>query len=287
MTHEFFSDVSDGVWTLQAMEEDDDVLAEMDAVFERGDTDKVVAVHVDSWPEMYEESSAAIVEKLVANAHLLPGLRGLSLGHVDPEWCEISWIQLSDLTPLLTAFPGLERLDLRGGDGLALTPLRHESLRVLRVECGGLHSSFVRSLAACDLPALEHLELWLGVERYGGNTSVADLAPILAGDRLPALRHLGLQDSEIQDEIAAAVASAPVVARLDELDLSMGTLTDAGAEALLDGQPLSHLMVLDLHHNFLSDAMAERVEKALPGVDVKLHNRLAPRDDRFYVAVSE
>ncbi|TKK89389.1 leucine-rich repeat domain-containing protein [Herbidospora galbida] len=236
---------------------------------------------------MYEESSEAIVEKLVANAHLLPNLRALSLGHVDRDWCEISWIRLSAVTPLLTAFPNLERLELRGSDGLALVPMRHESLRVLRVESGGLQSSFVRSVAACDLPALEHLELWLGVENYGGTTSVADLAPILAGDRLPALRHLGLQDSEIQDEIAAAVASAPVVARLDVLDLSMGTLTDAGAEALLGGQPLSHLKVLDLHHNYLSDAMADRVEKALPGVDVKLHDRLSPGDDRLYVAVSE
>ncbi|WP_062433118.1 STM4015 family protein [Herbidospora daliensis] len=269
------------------LDEDGDVLDGLDSFFADAGTGKVSSIGIAEWPEMYEESSQAIVEKLAANAHLLPGLRGLSLGHVDPELCEISWIQLSDLTPLLTAFPGLERLDLRGSDGLALTPLRHESLRVLRVECGGLQSSFVRSVAACDLPALEHLELWLGVERYGGNTSVVDLAPILAGDRLPALKHLGLQDSEIQDEIAAAVASAPVVARLDELDLSMGMLTDVGAEALLDGQPLSHLRLLDLHHNFLSEAMAERVEKALPGVDVKLHDRHAPRDDRFYVAVSE
>ncbi len=264
-----------------------DILNDLDSFFAGDGTEEVSSISVDQWPEMYEESSAAIVEKLAANAHLLPGLRELSLGHIDRDWCEISWIQLSDITPLLTAFPDLERLDLRGSDGLALTPLRHESLRVLRVESGGLHSSFVRSLAACDLPALEHLELWLGVERYGGNTTVADLAPILAGDRLPALKHLGLQDSEIQDEIAAAVASAPVVARLDELDLSMGTLTDAGAEALISGQPLSHLKVLDLHHNYLGDAMADRVEKALPGVDVKLHDRRSPEDDRLYVAVSE
>ncbi|WP_061293757.1 STM4015 family protein [Herbidospora cretacea] len=287
MSHEFFSDVTDGVWTLAAMEEDDDVLAEIDAVLERGGTEHIVAVDIDQWPEMYEYGPEPIVAKLTAEAHRFPALRRLGLGDVDPEMCEISWIQLGDITPLLTAFPNLERLDLRGSDGLALAPLRHDNLRVLRVECGGLHGSFVRQVAACDLPALEHLELWLGVERYGGNTSVGDLAPILSGDRLPALRHLGLQDSEIQDEIAAAVASAPVVARLDELDLSMGTLTDTGAEALLDGQPLSHLKVLDLHHNFLSDAMADRVEKALPGVDVRLHPRLSPRDDRFYVAVSE
>ncbi|WP_328794157.1 STM4015 family protein [Herbidospora solisilvae] len=271
----------------RGIDEGVDILNDLDSFFAGDGTEEVSSIRIGEWPEMYEESSEAIVEKLVANAHLLPGLRRLSIGDVDPDWCEISWIQLSDITPLLTAFPDLERLDLRGSDGLALTPLRHENLKVLRVECGGLQSSFVRSVAAGDFPALEHLELWLGVERYGGNTTAADLAPILAGDRLPVLKRLGLQDSEIQDEIAAAVASAPVVAQLDELDLSMGTLTDAGAEALLGGQPLSHLKVLDLHHNFLSDTMTDRVAKALPGVDVKLHDRFSPEDDRLYVAVSE
>ncbi|GAA4600549.1 hypothetical protein GCM10023195_00170 [Actinoallomurus liliacearum] len=37
------------------------------------------------------------------------------------------------------------------------------------------------------------------------------------------------------------MASAPVVARLEVLDLSMGTLSDDGATALLSGQPLTHL----------------------------------------------
>ena len=81
-----------------------------------------------------------------------------------------------------------------------------------------------------------------------------DLAPILAGARLPALKHLGLRDAEIADEVAAALAGAPVVARLETLDLSLGTLSDAGAAALLAGQPLTHLRKLDLHHHFLSDA---------------------------------
>jgi hypothetical protein len=59
------------------------------------------------------------------------------------------------------------------------------------------------------------------------------------------------------------VASAPVVARLEAVDLSMGVLTDEGATALLAGQPLTHLKELDAHHNFLSDALRTRVREAL------------------------
>ncbi len=142
-------------------------------------------------------------------------------------------------------------------------------------------------MGASELPNLEHLDLWLGEDNYGGDATVADLAPFLGGERLPALRHLGLEDSEIQDEIAAAVAGAPVVARLESLSLAMGILTDQGAEALLAGQPLTHLRKLDLHHHFLSDAMVARVKAALPGVEVDLDEQEKPDGDWHYIAVSE
>lgn len=101
--------------------------------------------------------------------------------------------------------------------------------------------------------------MWLGTEDYGGGTTVEDLAPLLAEEGRPALRHLGPQNSPAQDKLAAAVASAPAVARLTLLSLSMGILTDAGEETPLHVQPLSHLRELDLSHHYLSDAMMRRV----------------------------
>lgn len=256
-----------------------------DALLARVDTARIPALVIGGWEDCYETSSEFIVGMLAGNAAWFPGLRSLFLGAISGDEAEISWIRQSDVTPLLEAFPRLERLDVRGSDGLALRPVRHERLRVLRFECGGLPAEVVRAVGESDLPALEHLELWLGVEQYGGDAAVADLAPILAGERLPALKRLGLCDSPAQDEIAAAVAAAPVVARLEELSLSMGELTDAGAEALLGGQPLTHLRRLDLHHHYLSEAMAARIVAALPGVEVDLSERMP--DYERYVAVSE
>ncbi len=261
------------------------------ALLKSVDTARVPALVIGGWEDCYGTSSEQIVGLLADNAARFPGLRSLFVGAISSDEAEISWIQQSDVTPLLEAFPRLERLEVRGGTGLELRPVRHESLRMLRFETGGLPAEVVRAIGACELPALEHLELWLGVEDYGGNATVADLAPILSGERLPALRHLGLQDSEIQDEIAAAVAAAPVVARLESLALSMGMLTDAGAEALLGGQPLTHLHTLDLHHHFLTDAMVARVTEALPGVEVDLSKQEEAEEDEGevwrYVAVSE
>ncbi|MFI7539250.1 STM4015 family protein [Streptosporangium sp. NPDC049376] len=223
---------------------------------------------------------------LVANAHRLPRLRSLFLGFVEPDY-QISWIQQGDITPILEAFPLLERLDVRGSEGLRLRPVRHASLKVLRFETGGLPGEVVRALGRCDLPALEHLELWLGVTEYGGGATVNDLEGVLSGAGLPALRRLGLRDSEIQDEVAAAVAAAPVVARLEALSLAMGELSDAGAEALLSGQPLTHLRHLDLHHHFLSEEMAKRIRRVLPDVELDLSEPQAHLRTWRYVAVAE
>ena len=115
-----------------------------------------------------------------------------------------------------------------------------------------------------------------------------DLTPFLTGTRLPALRTLGLQNSEYQDDIAAAVAQAPVVARLERLALGLGVLTDEGAAALLAGQPLTHLAALDLHHHYLTEPMRQRLRDALPGVALDLSGAEDEEDEEDrYVAVSE
>ncbi|NRQ35674.1 STM4015 family protein [Nonomuraea sp. NN258] len=265
-----------------AMDGDESAFAaELDRLFEIVGGDRVESIVVAGG------GAANAARLLAAAAPRLPRLRSLFLGSIEPEHWEISWIEHGDVTAVLAAFPGLERLEVRGSDGLALHPVRHECLKVLRFESGGLPGAVVRAIGASDLPALEHLELWLGVEQYGGDHGVSDLEGILGGARLPALRRLGLRNSERQDEIAAAVATAPIVARLDALSLAMGTLTDEGAEALLSGQPLTHLSHLDLHYNFVSDELADRLVAALPGVAVDLSTRLPDRDDDRYVAVSE
>ncbi|MDW5330698.1 leucine-rich repeat domain-containing protein, partial [Plantactinospora sp. KLBMP9567] len=80
----------------------------------------------------------------------------------------------------------------------------------------------------------------------------------------------------------------PVVARLRELDLSLGILSDEGAAALLAGQPLTHLRRLDLHHHYIGAELADRLVAALPGVEVELTEAALPDGygDR-YVAVGE
>lgn len=259
------------------------------------DTTRVRALIVGAWQEAYDADPAGVIEALRAARDRLPALRSLFLGDIVFEECEISWINQTDVTPLLAAFPALEEFAVRGGSGLQWPALRHEALRKLTVETGGLPVEVVRGIGASDLPALEHLDLWLGTSWYGADSEAADLEPILSGARLPRLRHLALRNSEIQDDVAAAVAAAPVVARLEVLDLSMGTLGDDGAAALLGGQPLTHLKKLDLHHNYISEPLRGRIRETLEaaGVEVDLDQDDADWDEdddgtvHRYVAVGE
>ncbi|MGW3520108.1 STM4015 family protein [Streptomyces hydrogenans] len=268
------------------------------AVFERFlktvDTGRVRALVVGGWEDAYDTSSAPVITALMGANDRLTALEAVFLGDMTFEDCEISWIVQSDVTPLLAAYPALRELGVRGGTGLSFPSVRHTGLETLVVEAGGLGAEVVRGIAGSDLPALESLELWLGTDEYGGDSSPEDLAPLLSGEAFPALRSLGLCNSVIEDRVAAAVAGAPVVARLDRLDLSMGVLTDEGAGALLDGQPLTHLRELDLEHHYLSAAMRDRLTAALAphGVRVVLDDPQTPEDDGDgdvwrYVAIAE
>ncbi|MFS8204096.1 STM4015 family protein [Streptomyces sp. CWNU-52B] len=234
------------------------------------DTRRVRALVVGAWSDVYDSAPDEVVGALVAARDRLPALRGLFVGDIAMEEAEISWITQGDMGPLLEAFPALEEFGVRGGNELVFPAVRHERLRRLTVETGGMPAKAVRGIAASDLPALVELDLWLGTSEYGGDSEIADLEPFFAGTRLPSLTRLALRNSEIQDAICASLASAPVVARLEELDVSMGVLTDDGATALLTGQPLTHLKRLDLHHNYLSAALRTRLLETLEPAGVEV-----------------
>ncbi|MDT0437312.1 MULTISPECIES: STM4015 family protein [Streptomyces] len=244
------------------------------------------------WEEWDEHGITPVLDLLLAAVDRFPRLRALFLADVESEESEISWIRQGDLSVVLRAWPGLVELGVRGGTELRLEPLRHDRLRTLRVESGGLPAEPVRALASCPFPALNSLELWLGTSAYGASSTVADVKALLdAVGRCPGLRHLGLKNSEMQDAVAAAVAEAPVVAGLTSLDLGMGTLGDAGGGALLSGQPLTHLRHLGLRHHFMGEETAERLRAGLEphgvAVDLTPADARPYRQGRRYVAVGE
>lgn len=208
-----------------------------------------------------------VIRILVENAPRLTSLRGIFLGDILQEENEMSWIEQGDIGLILAAFPNLEELRVRGGTSLELTPCGNPGLRRLVIETGGLPTAVLHNLARCTFPNLEHLELWLGDDGYGWDGGVDDVLPVIEPGLFPKLKSLGLRNSMIANELAAAVAVAPVLGQLEALDFSGGTMTDEGAEALLASPGIRALKSLNLYRNYLSDDIIPRLETLGPQVN--------------------
>ena len=256
-------------------------------LLERDGADRLTGLIIGAWSDdMSGEPPTEVVNLLVAAADQLPSLTHLFVGDITSEENEVSWINQTDLSPLWQAFPRLQALSIRGGNDLSLGKIQHDHLRNLTIETGGLPRSVLAEIAAAKLPRLEHLEIYLGTFEYGWDGTIKDIAPLLTGQQFPKLTYLGLRNSQIQDEVAQAVAKAPILDKLQTLDLSLGTLTDIGGEALLNSPAVKKLKRLDLHHHYLSDKMMAKLRKL--GIDVDVSDQdEASDEDRRYVAIGE
>lgn len=229
--------------------------------------DEVEALVIGNWsPEgTMEDDLEANLAPLLEAKDTLKNLEALFIGDVIQEESEISWIYVSGITKIINAFPKLRCLWLRAGEEFFLEPLQLPLLEELVIQSGGLSSDVVETLYTSELPALKHLELWLGTEDYGGDCTAATFNPLLSGKLYPRLSHLGLKNSEIQDEVAVAIMGAPILVQLCTLDMSMGTLGETGALAVLEG-PVSHLESIDLSENYVPEDLFPRFASLSPTV---------------------
>jgi hypothetical protein len=264
-------------------EEEHSITKRLEALLARPEATSLTALVFGMWGQ-HDTASNVIVDTLVAGKARLPALEALFIGDIISEENEISWIKQSDVSPLWGAFPGLREVYLRGGDDLAVGTIDLPKLETLVIETGGLSRQVVQDVLASPLPALEHLELWLGSNDYGADTSAKDFENLVLPN-FPALLSLGLCDCEYADELAAVIAKAPVVERLERLDLSMGTLGDVGAQALLASPAVAKLQELDLHYNFISPDVADKLHKL--GPEVGLDDVQTEEEYGRYIAVSE
>ncbi len=219
-----------------------------------------------------------------------PPLRRLQIGDCYPPQADLSWCCVGDCSEVFSAFPQLEYLKTLGRE-VEFGRIRHQKLKTLLIESGGLPASAVKSVANADLPALESLEVWFGSPDYGAEGNAGMLEPLFAGKALPELKELGLMNSDFTDDMVTALVKAPILQQLRILDLSMGTMSDVGAAVMLENtRPFSHLEKIELDQNFISDEMAAELRKAFAHrVSVSSQKDAYDWDDEphYYVSASE
>jgi uncharacterized protein (TIGR02996 family) len=287
----------DGDW----MDEAFDALAIARDVFARPTCSALheLRVGVLRWDFDHVDIPAVIGE--AANHPWAATLAALHLGALDDVDVDMAHYVIGDVgAPITAAFPALERLVLHSGaqawrgegETFGLGGLALPRLRELVVETCALSKQRLAHVLGAELPALERLELWFGSTNEGADAELDDLRSLLGGDVHSRVRHLGLRNAELANAIAAALPGAPIAARLETLDLSMGTMTDDGARALAAGAPqFPRLTALVVDDNFLEadgiaalrDAFGDRVTADKQ----KEADRSIPDETYYYVTVGE
>jgi hypothetical protein len=186
-----------------------------------------------------------------------------------------------NLRPVMagTVFPKLKYLGLRNAqitDEVASALQSAEAADMSQVKVEG--STFVLTGALKQMTrseAKKKLEA-LGAKVSGSvskNTGYL-IAGEKAGSKMEKAKSLGvpvLSEADMltlfgdtSDDVSAGTGS--ILDRIQTLDLSMGTLSDKGAEALMNNAKILQLEKLDVHHHFMTDAWMEK----LRGLDIEV-----------------
>lgn len=234
---------------------------------------EVTDLVIGSWGWASEDSCQDILDDIVDNKEKFVHVERLFVGDMDYEECEVSWIIQGNYSRLWEAMPQLKELTIKGSMDLVLGEVCHEGLEALTIICGGLPVSVIQEIQKAKLPNLKKLVLYIGIENYGFDGDADTIRTLLEKSDFPKLTYLGIEDSEIQDELAAVVLESKYMSQIETLDLANGTLSDKGGALLLEKLPLyPNVKTLDVHYHYLSEDMVEDLETLPVEIDASEAN---------------
>lgn len=203
-----------------------------------------------------------VLEALCDAREDLPNLKALFIGDKEEHEFRKSKLHVFDIRPILEAYPNLHVLQVRGCFDeyeLECKFLRHENLKTLIVETADLNNQNLAQICALELPELEYFELWLGRQLWDEVSTIDNMLPIIFGESFPNLSYLGLRSCEYTNLLVETVVQSPIIERLAVLDFFKGTLSDYGAEALLNCPAINRLFTLNIANNCVSPEMVQRL----------------------------
>jgi uncharacterized protein (TIGR02996 family) len=202
------------------------------------------------------------------------------------DYWDISWTYLNTLEPAYARVPDLEHLEIILGH-MDLGNINLPNLRHFEVWTGGFTGDNMKSVLGAKWPKLETLLLRFGgSEDYGGTCTVDDVLPLLDGKTIPNVKHLALANSPFINDLIPHLVKSPLLKQLSTLDLSLGEMTDDGANLIVThADAFRHLTKLDVHRNYLTLDVCT----ALRGVvkDTEIGGQEDPGEDYRYCQIGE
>lgn len=237
--------------------------AELEALLNHPHTQELEAlicrIKCDYWER--DRYFGICLEALCDASNNLPNLKALYIGDAEEHEYRKSKLNVFDIRPILEAFPKLEVLQVRGRFDefpLECKYLGQEHLKTLIIETADLSYENIVQICNLHLPALEYFQLWLG-RNLNSVPYIDGLTQVLSRQSFPNLSYLSFRSSENTNLLAEHITKSSIINQLTGLDLSMGNLTDYGAEFLLQCPAVNQLCMLDVSKNQLSSAIIERL----------------------------
>ncbi len=292
---------------------DDNVADTIDVAYEVGDKERLTRLIKDSRAKYLEAIKCEFYYKekeiktlfedcvkiLVNESKSLPSLQALLIGDsvdmINSKYRE-SRVNVSNIYPLLKAYPNLELLHIRGrmleGDILKSTSqllqirnpnhnssipinqsLKNELLKTLIIDADGISDKNLAKLCHLNLPSLEYLEIWLSRSNLQ-EINLDSIAPVLSGKSCPNLLYLAVRKSKNTSELTKAIVNSTIIENLKVLELTDGNMSAGGADYLLKSSAVNRLHTLNVSGNPLSTSIVKQLEK--------LNCRVINQNYRYY-----
>jgi len=190
-----------------------------------------------------------------AVAESAPRLLGsLTVGPLDERAETLRTLKLGDVGALWT-LPLLRSLTLQG----ARFSISRELPRLRHLRLGLVNEGVLTTVAAMRWPEVESLELRLDWP-VQPTKQLQQLKRFFEATWLPKLRSLTVSHCTASNEVVGVLAKSRVAEALTTLDLSLGTLTEAGLRTVVAAFPSLTALVVDRNHL----AATARAPRALP-----------------------
>lgn len=160
----------------------------------------------------------------------LVNLKYLDAGSYGYEENELSWVGSENYTKILEWFPKLKYAYFKNGEAQSEMEPNHEypNLLYFGIESCGICKELLNGVLGCKFPNLIELELWIGCEDRGNDSSVDDFDNLFECICCPKLKILRLRNSDlIIERILPKLLESKLMRQLKVLDFSFGIVIDS------------------------------------------------------------